>query len=165
MADIKSDIQAEKPLVLEEKPLADSEKLKQSLERFGIGEKAKNLEQAKKSVMEEVRLTESAAPAATAPRGAVSAPPAKQQKQIEKVLAEGLDDIYLSLAPVKRQEFKKAGEETAKKISQLLARAKINIHEIIKLIKKWLSLIPGMNKYFLEQAAKIKADEIIKMKN
>jgi len=33
------------------------------------------------------------------------------------------------------------------------------------LIKKWLLLIPGVNKYFLEQEAKIKADEIVKMKN
>jgi len=164
MADIKPELAAEKPLPLNEKPLAGDEKLKQSLERFDNGEKAVNLEQARIRVIEEISQTEKAARAAAGPVGGVAAPAAKLQKQVENVLAEGMQDIYLSLAPAKRKEFKKAGEETAKKISRLLARAKINIGEIIKLIKKWLSLIPGLNKYFLEQAAKIKADEIVKIK-
>ena len=38
--------------------------------------------------------------------------------EIEKILASGLDDIYLSLTPEKRQKFKKAGQETAAKIYQ-----------------------------------------------
>lgn len=88
----------------------------------------------------------------------------KRQKEIEKVLEAGLEGTYLSMPPVEQQEFMIAGEETARKISVLLGQAKIKFKKIIALIKKWLSLIPGVNKFFLEQEAKIKADEIIKLK-
>jgi len=51
-----------------------------------------------------------------------------------------------------------------KKINTLLDKAKINLGKIASLIRKWLSIIPGVNKFFLEQEAKIKADEIMKLK-
>ena len=164
MPDIKSEIKIEKSLALNEKPAAGLENLKQkpggSVER----EKLKGLEQATEKVINEIIQTENHVPPAIGPIGGVSLPQAKQQKKIESVLSQGLQDIYLNLEPAKRQEFKKAGEETAKKINQLLTKAKVNIGDIINLIKKWLSLIPGLNKYFLEQEAKIKADEIMKIK-
>ncbi len=129
------------------------------------GEQVKNLEQARKAVISEIVQTEKQAPAAVSQASGLLAAQARQQKQIENILASGLKEVYLNLAPEKRREFKRVGEETARKINQLLMQAKINIGKIIKLIKKWLMLIPGVNKYFLEQEAKIKADEIIKMKN
>jgi len=165
MVNIKSEVATGKPLPLKERPLVGNEKLKQSLEQLANADQAKNLEQAGESLAAEIRLAENQAPAVLGPFGAVSAPQAEIQKRVETVLADGLADLYLSLVPEKGKEFKKAGEETAKKISQLLTKAKINIGEIIKLIKKWLSIIPGVNKYFLEKEAKIKADEIIKIKN
>lgn len=166
MVDIKSEIAAGKPLPLNEKFLTGSEKLKQSLEDIAENEKINNFEQARKNVISEINQAENAASTAVIGSAAgIMAPSTKRQKQVENVLAEGMEEIYLSLTPEKKQEFKIKGEQTAKKINQLLAKAKINIGEIIKLIKKWLSLIPGMNKYFLEKEAKIKADEIIKIKN
>ncbi|MFH1255498.1 MAG: hypothetical protein V1667_03460 [bacterium] len=95
--------------------------------------------------------------------GAAAAPQAKLKKRVENILSKGLDEIYLNLSADKRKEFKNQGEKTAEKISRILASAKINMREIIKLIKKWLMSIPGVNKYFLEQEAKIKADELVKM--
>lgn len=170
MADIKPELKAEKTLPLNEQPLVEGEKLKQSLEHFADAdaeaERVNNFEQARKSVISEINQAENAAPAAAlVPAAGIMAPTVKRQKQVESILAEDLAGIYLSLAPEKRLEFKIKGEETAGKINQLLAKAKINIGEIIKLIKKWLSIIPGLNAYFLEKEAKIKADEIIKMKN
>jgi len=163
MADIKPAATAEKLPPL--KPLVESKKLKQSLEYFDNVEKAKNFEQARKNVIKEIDQMENAASAGVLGSAAgIMAPTAKRQKQVESVLAKDLTDIYLSLAPEKREEFKKAGEQTADKINKLLSKAKINIGEIIKLIKKWLSLIPGVNKYFLEKEAKIKADELVKLK-
>jgi len=88
----------------------------------------------------------------------------ERKKKIEKVLAEDLDEIYLSMAPDKQMEFKRVGEETANKINDLLDKTKVKVKKIIGLIKKWLSIIPGVNKFFLEQEAKIKADEIINIK-
>ena len=164
MVDIKSEIAAGK------QPLVEKLNLSQEAmeERIGRGvdlEKIRWIEQARKTVVDEiVQLEKPALPPAVGPTASIIAPTAKRQKQVENVLAKDLADIYLSLTPEKKQEFKIKGEQTAQKINQLLAKAKINIGEIIKLIKKWLSLIPGMNKYFLEKEAKIKADELLKLK-
>jgi len=57
-----------------------------------------------------------------------------------------------------------AGEETARKIDVLLNRTRVKTEKIISLIRKWLSLLPGVNKFFLEKEAKKKAEEIIKLK-
>ncbi|MBI4779503.1 hypothetical protein HY797_03570 [Candidatus Falkowbacteria bacterium] len=165
MTDIKLDQKNEKVAGLNERPLFEGEKLKQSLERFADAEKEKISEQTEKTAKDEIARTESQPPPdVTGQAAGIMAPEAKRQKQIESILAEDLAEIYLSLTPEKQQEFKVKGEQTANKINQLLAKAKINIGEIIKLIKKWLSLIPGINKYFLEQEAKIKADELVKLK-
>jgi hypothetical protein len=88
----------------------------------------------------------------------------KRQKDIENILAEDMEDIFLSLPPEKQQEFKKEGEEVAKKINLLMEAAKISFKKIVNLIRKWLMLIPRVNKFFLEQEAKIKADEIVRIK-
>jgi hypothetical protein len=85
----------------------------------------------------------------------------QRQKMVEKILAENLTDIYTQLPPLRQQEFKAAGERTAREISLLLEQAKIKINKIIGLIKKWLMLIPGVNRFFLEQEAKIKTDKIM----
>jgi len=86
-------------------------------------------------------------------------------KAIDDILSAGLHDIYLQMDPVKQKEFKQAGEETVLKIAGLLDKTKIKIDKVIDLIRRWLKIIPGINKFFLEQEAKIKADRIIKLKN
>ncbi len=88
----------------------------------------------------------------------------EREKKIEKILEKNLDEIYISLPPDKQQEFKIAGEQAAQEINNLLDKAKVKIKQIIIIIKKWLSLLPGVNQFFLEQEAKIKADEIIRLK-
>jgi len=168
MGDIKPEIADGKTMPLKEKTFSNFEAIEERIGRGVDMEKIKKIEQARKTVVDEITHTENqvpaAATAAVSPAAGIMAPTAKRQKQVESILAEDLAEIYLSLAPQKRQEFKIKGEQTANKISQLLTKAKINIGEIIKLIKKWLMLIPGVNKYFLEQEAKIKADEIVKLK-
>jgi hypothetical protein len=88
----------------------------------------------------------------------------KMEEEVESILSKNMEDIYLSLPPDKQLEFKKNGEETVKKITKLLEKAKVRLKNVIELIKKWLLTIPHVNRYFLEQEAKIKADEIIKIK-
>jgi hypothetical protein len=80
-------------------------------------------------------------------------------------LAKDMGDIYLNMSPAKQQEFKREGEKTAREINSLLQKTKVTIKKIISLIKKWLSIIPRVNKFFLEQESKIKADEIMKLKH
>lgn len=88
-----------------------------------------------------------------------------RQKQIEKVLEADLKDIYLGMPPGKQNEFKILGEQTAGKINQLLEKGKFRVGQIIDLIKKWLQTIPGVNKFFLDQEAKIKSDAIMKIRD
>ena len=65
------------------------------------------------------------------------------------------------MPPQTQEAFRAKGEETASKIRQLLTAAHVNIKKILFLICDWLKMIPGVNIFFLEQEAKIKADKII----
>jgi len=84
--------------------------------------------------------------------------------RIEKVMEEGMEDAFQELSPLEQQEFKIKGEETAWKIRQLLKKTHIKIKEIFKLLFAWLRMLPGVNKFFLEQEAKIKADKIFSLR-
>jgi len=82
-------------------------------------------------------------------------------EQLEEILSAGLDDIYQDLQPAAKQIFKVKGEQAAYKIQLLLQGAKVKINEILEIIRGWLLVIPGVNRFFLEQEAKIKTDKII----
>lgn len=83
---------------------------------------------------------------------------------IEKVLEEDLADIYSGLSPAEQKLFKMKGEEAAKNIFRMVYHeSKIKVKKIIKAIRDWLKAVPGMNKFFLEQEAKLKADKIVKL--
>lgn len=83
--------------------------------------------------------------------------------RVESILAEGLDNIFLSMDAGQQRQFKIKGEETSQKIALLLQKAKIKAQEISNLIVQWLRLVPRINKHFVEQEAKIKTDKIIKL--
>ena len=89
----------------------------------------------------------------------------RREAEIDAYLSDGLSETFLAMPPEKQKIFKAEGEATAKKINVLLDATKINFGKIVELIKKWLRLIAGINRFFLDQEAKIKADKIIKMKN
>ncbi len=86
------------------------------------------------------------------------------ERRIEDVLADGLEDFYRSLNPREQEAFRRKGEETAVAISTLLGQFKVKLSEILNLIREWLQSIPGLNRYFVEQTAKIKADRVLKLK-
>ena len=88
----------------------------------------------------------------------------RRQKNIENILSQGLEDFYLGLQPIQQIKFKQLGEKTSREINNLLSQTKVKTKKIIILIKKWFSMIPGINKIFLEQEAKIKKDKILKIK-
>ncbi|HDQ22414.1 MAG TPA: hypothetical protein ENN28_00375 [Candidatus Uhrbacteria bacterium] len=85
-------------------------------------------------------------------------------EKIEDILEEDLEEIYFQMPPEKQAEFRQTGEETAGKIEALLHSTKIKIKKILDLIRDWLKIIPGVNKYFLDQEAKIKTDKILDIK-
>ncbi|MFH1667783.1 MAG: hypothetical protein ABH884_02030 [Candidatus Komeilibacteria bacterium] len=81
--------------------------------------------------------------------------------KVEEILANDLGEFYLDLDPVKQEEFKQKGEEAATRINALLKQAKVRAKEIISVITEWLRIVPGLNVFFIEQAAKIKTDKIL----
>ncbi len=80
---------------------------------------------------------------------------------VEDILSKGIAEIYSGLSPDKKPIFRAKGEEVAHKIKAMIEKGKVKVHAILKLIKEWLHTIPGINKFFLEQEAKIKTDLII----
>lgn len=83
---------------------------------------------------------------------------------IENILEENLVPLYKELSQKQKQQFKTEGERTARTIEILLKKAHVAVIEIIRLIRRWLRLIPGINIFFLEQEAKIKAERILALK-
>lgn len=84
--------------------------------------------------------------------------------QIEKIMEEGISEAYQELTPIQKQEFKIKGEETAKHIKLFLAVTKVKIKKIFQILLDWLQLLPGVNKFYLMQEAKIKTDKILALK-
>lgn len=98
---------------------------------------------------------------------AVNPPPEPQDAQgakdeivieVEKILEEGIGPFYASLPPEAKTVFKKRGEEVASQIAEMVRHLHLRVRKVVKLIADWLRTIPGVNRYFLEQEAKIKAD-------
>ena len=84
-------------------------------------------------------------------------------KKVEDILANDMDRVFLSMDAATQQRFKVKGEATARQIVGMLNKTRIKIKEVVSVIMSWLRIIPHVNKFYLEQEAKIKADEIIKM--
>lgn len=128
------------------------------------------MQELREAVIEEVEsaankeLAAKVTPSRQASAPAVNIIKSLTYQKIEKILEEDLVDVYRNLNPEEQRQFKVKGEATVAKIEILLNSVKVKIKEIIELIRNWLILIPGVNKYFLEQEAKIKCDKILKLK-
>lgn len=84
-------------------------------------------------------------------------------KEIEEIMSDGLAEAFTTLSPVEQQEFKLKGEETAFQIRQMMSETKIKVRKIFLLLIEWLRFLPGVNTFYLEQEAKIKADKIMSL--
>jgi len=113
----------------------------------------------------EAKEAEAGEPAFTTVTTPMVAPPPKSGTfvKIEKILEEDLEDFYFSMPPEQQKVFKEKGEETASAIEKMVQTGKAIGRKILKLIRAWLKLIPGVNKFFLEQEAKIKTDKVVQM--
>jgi hypothetical protein len=85
----------------------------------------------------------------------------KLSQDIEAILAEDMEELYKNLPKNLQSDFKKKGEKTAQEIKDIISQAKVVVFKVVKLIKEWLLMIPGVNKFFLEQASKIKTQKIL----
>lgn len=85
----------------------------------------------------------------------------KTLSDIEYMLSEDLDLFYNSLDENRKKQFRDVGEQIAIEIDNMVKGFKTAAKRIVMLIRKWLMLVPGMNKFFLEQEAKIKTQKIM----
>jgi len=81
--------------------------------------------------------------------------------QVEHILEENLQEVYFDLPPEAQKKFHDKGDEVAGKIRAMLSQTKVKAKKVLDLIRGWLKLIPGINKFFLEQEAKIKTDKMM----
>ncbi len=142
-----------------ERPLISPE-----VEQAASEEKERVAPVASTETLESVAVAASTNQATTAPISPV-APLTPRQEAIDDILEDGLTDIYLSLSPEKQQELQKVGAQTVRQIDVLLDHVKSQWRKIMSLIRHFLSIIPGINKFFLEQEVKIKTDRIIALKD
>jgi len=131
----------------------------------GSAEQAGSLERAVEKPQDKVSQTITPIQTPIVPEANATPVPMEVERaaEIERILESDLSDVYFNLPENKREEFRVRGEQTAQEINTMLSSAKASAHKIIKLIKSWLLLIPGVNKFFLEQEAKLKTDQILKI--
>ncbi|MFA6587555.1 MAG: hypothetical protein WCT08_00630 [Patescibacteria group bacterium] len=143
-----------------EKPVeVKIEKVREALEQHGERFEPKAAQQT------ETRELPAQAPVSSQPT--MPLPIAEEEKrvqEVEQILADGLQDLYMSLPPVEQQKFKIEGEKAAREVVGLLGQVKVKIDLIISVIRRWLSIIPGVNKFFIEQESKIKAQKLLLLK-
>jgi len=142
-----------------ERPLISPE-----VEQAASEEKERVAPVASTETLESVAVAAPTNQATTAPISPV-APLTPRQEAIDDILEDGLTDIYLSLSPEKQQELQKVGAQTVRQIDVLLDHVKSQWRKIMSLVRHFLSIIPGLNKFFLEQEVKIKTDRIIALKD
>lgn len=82
---------------------------------------------------------------------------------IESILSDGLTDLYRTLPPAVQPAFKAKGEEVAMTIQTWMQEAKLKAKRVLKLLREWLSMAPNINKHYLEQASKIKKDQVMEL--
>lgn len=87
--------------------------------------------------------------------------PSTVHEELENILEEGLQDIYVSLSPEDQKKFREKGEEVASQLEIMIVNLKVTVKKILALVREWLRTIPGVNRFFLEQEVKIKADQIM----
>jgi hypothetical protein len=82
-------------------------------------------------------------------------------KGVEHVLEEGLAEVYKNMDPALQLKFNTEGNRVANLLAEMVRQTKVKSREVLELISKWLKMIPHVNRFFLEQEAKIKTDKII----
>ncbi len=152
---------AEKKLMAEEEPRVEGVEASTQT-REAAGESGAPHEAPKPREAQTVEVP-AEAPTMTPITAVVSPVKDELEQEIEEVLAEDLGKIYQNLSAEKKQEFKREGERTAGLIRQMLQKGKFHARKILRLIRHWLRLIPGVNRFFLEQTSKIKTDRIIQI--
>lgn len=92
-----------------------------------------------------------------------TAPPDEVMTEVEKILEDGLGNFVETMPKDAQERFLAKGREVSTSIATMVRSFKVELRSVMHLVREWLMTIPGINRYFLEQEAKIKTDRIIKL--
>jgi len=159
--------------------MAFDRKPKKEKPKASAAEVVRDIERAPEVSTEKATKTESESQAATELPGAepipepsnaaqlsavVPTPKDPLTKHIEDILEEDLSDVYFTMQPEDQVKFKLEGEKATSRIRQIIKSGVIKMRKILSIISGWLKTIPGVNKFFLEKTAKIKAEKILNLR-
>jgi hypothetical protein len=82
-------------------------------------------------------------------------------QKIEEILSQDLEIFTEKLSPIEKKKFEIKTEETAGAIEKIINSAKIASQKILNIIKRFLRLLKGVNRFFIEKESKIKTDKIL----
>ena len=148
-----------------EKPLVPSTEhvVEQSVLEAPVDAQGAIAEQPAEAIAAQEKGAEQASAITTTVAAPQPAPPLPKDDvtiEVEKILEDDLDSFYATLTPQAKVLFKQKGEMAASEIPTMVRSLKLNLKRALQLIRDWLLTIPGVNKFFLEQEAKIKIDEL-----
>lgn len=93
----------------------------------------------------------------------VSKEKTQTRKKIEAIMQEDVRELYQSMNAEEQEKFRDKGMEVGNKIEILITTFKAKARNLLKLLMGWLLLVPKANKYYLEQEAKKKTEELIEL--
>jgi hypothetical protein len=99
--------------------------------------------------------------AATPVAPAIATPPDKVAEDVDSILKEGLEEAVAAMPEDAKQRFWQKGKEIGALVADMVRHYKVEVKRVLHLLKEWLISIPGVNRFFLEQEAKIKTDRIL----
>ncbi|MBU4421722.1 hypothetical protein L6259_00095 [Candidatus Parcubacteria bacterium] len=119
-----------------------------------------------KKLEEKIETPETPEIKAWMPAGAIQDDASYDEELIEikSILSDDVSELYKQMSSLRRQIFRKRGEDIAIKIKIIMQKTCVKAADIFELIKNWLKMIPHLSSYFLEQEAKIKTDKILGMR-
>jgi hypothetical protein len=86
----------------------------------------------------------------------------QEEKRIDDILSENLQDVVPLLEGNAKTAFINKGNETVKMIAQLLFAPKTTERELLKLVEGWFTEAKGIDPYFLKQETAIKVAALLK---
>lgn len=81
--------------------------------------------------------------------------------EVEKILESGMGEHFSKLKPEEQAVFKQKGEQVSQELAGMVRSLQVKMKRALQLVRDWLLCIPGINKFFLEQEAKIKVDQLV----
>ena len=80
---------------------------------------------------------------------------------IQAILRDNLGEATAAMPEEAKTRFWAKAQEIGVVVADMVRQYKVEVKRVLHLLVEWLHTIPGVNKFFLEQEAKLKTDRIL----